>query len=73
MKRISILFMITLLTSWGAWGQEAKPYRVIDSTMVFSEDDFRIEPFHLGYGVSVLHNNYPGDESFGFMESAKLM
>lgn len=73
MKRICLLIMISLFTSLRVVAQNDMPYHVIDSTMVFSEDDFRIEPFHLGYGVSVLHNNYPEDESFGFMESAKLM
>ena len=72
MKRICLLIMISLFTSLRVGAQDDTPYHVIDTTMVFSEDDFQIVQYR-EYGVSVLHNNYPGDESFGFMESAKLM
>ena len=63
MKRISILLTICLLANMGAWAQDETPYRVIDTTMVFSEADFTTETTSRGLNAFV-HVNYPDDPTF---------
>ena len=66
MKRVSLLIMIGLLPCLGAWAQDDTPYRIIDTTMVFSEADFNVFPDSRGLNY-IQHINYPDDPSFSYM------
>ena len=76
MKRVNLLLILFMLASSSVLAQETTPYHVIDTTMVFSEDDFEVVTNRRGLN-SIQHINYLDDPSFSFvdhdLEKARLM
>ena len=63
MKRI-LFFNLICLTAIGCWAQQDAPYRIIDTTMVFTKEDFTIhEDWH---GLAYIHTRDDSDPSLTY-------
>ena len=67
MKQLCTIIFTCLIFSWEVLAKDETPYRVIDTTMVFSEDDFSVFPDRRGLNY-IQHINYPDDPSFSYMD-----
>lgn len=66
MKHVLFIIALCAFSVVGMRAQDETPYRVIDTTMVFSEADFNVVTDTRGLN-SIQHINYPADPSFSYM------
>ena len=67
MKRLNLITMFSLLTSLGVWAQDDTFIRVIDSTMVFSEEDFYAVKDERHGTTYIINQGYPDDKSYQYI------
>ena len=69
MKRI-LFFNLICLTAIGCWAQQGAPYRIIDTTMVFTKEDFTISEDRHGLAYINPRDNSDPSLAYGLAKDA---